>query len=986
MNRWYKFTVELALAGMMLMALIAMWGWVSHTTRLVQVRPHYALIQFNTALCMFTLALAMLALIERHARLPQALALLVLVVSGLTLLEYVAGVGLGIDTLLMNPFMTATASTPGRMGVNAALALFIAALSILALSQARLSPKAATLVGLGGSAVFALGTVPLLGYVSGIEEAYRFGMFTRMSLPSSCCFLLLGPIITLYAAHRSRTLHQWLPLIGFFSLATISLAVSIAVDIHEREQIRRLLQERVDERAADYAGRLQDLYGALNRIALRWEAADGTPERLWRADVESYRQDVPYLAGISWLDADGRLQWISPEAGSEKLIGRKLTEDPARAPTILRAIREQAAQVTPPVQLFYNHGLGYLYVRPLMVHGAYGGTLVSVITIPKMIDTLSRKGGNEDDYYYALDYHGNRLVSDFPSNDKALAAWKVTAEFPNLNERYQLVLYPRRSFLAAQQSRVAAAVFGVGFLLSLLVALTIKLLLRERRQASLLSTAEQFNRTITTSASYLIIAVDTQGTVLLFNPEAERALGYAAEEIVGQTTPMLWHDAAQVEDYLRQLRLQTGKEQLTGMDAFTYEALHYGRSEQEWSFTRKDGTAFPGRLSVTPRRDGQGNLLGFLGIVKDMTQQKQQEARLRSSEETFRLAMAYSSVGMALVSPNGRWLEVNQALCDIVGYEREELRATNFQTITHPDDLQADLELVQEMIEGKRKSYQLEKRYFHKLGHEIRILLSVSLVRHEDGSPKYFISMIQDISDREKLIAQLQQTNVELEQFAYVASHDLQEPLRMVTSFVGLIGTQYGNMLDAAGHEYINIAVEAAKRMQLLITDLLAYARIGRESQLTTDIDCDVEMHHVLLNLGNAIQGAKADIDIGPMPVIRGNPVEFLRLMQNLIGNGIKFHRPGVTPAIKVRAVQQGTEWVFTVADNGIGLKPDYYERIFQPFKRLHTQQEYQGSGIGLAVCRKIVENLGGRIWVDSVLGEGTKISFTVPVITKGNL
>ncbi len=975
MNRWLKYIAWLSLVAIAATAVCALVGWLTHDLTLIQIRPQYALMQFNTAVCMLLTTMAVAALLHGDRQSTTITASLVLVISFLTTLEYVTGTGFGIDTLFITPFTNIYTPMLGRMGLNVALAFLLASVATLQCNNRRLASRQAMLVALASSLIFALGAVPLLGYFSGIVEAYRWGLFTRMSLPSAGGFVLLAPILTLYAGIRTQTLHRWLPSTVFLALATISLASAVAVRVHERQEIQESLQQQVDEMAANYTGHLHDLYTALNRIAMRWEAAGGTPHDLWVSDVASYIHDLPFLAGMSWTDKDSTIRWLVPMAGNEHLIGRQLGTDPYRGPTMAEAETAHEARVTPTLEL-YSHGTGYLYIRPLYPHGKYDGMLIAGIRLDPMLKAMSDR--KHPDFSYALRQDDRIVVSNF-TDDPELQQWEVSAPIQNLNHEYQLIIRPDAAYIASHRSFVPAAVFGTGTLMAALVGLSVGLMLRARRHSRRSAEAEQFVRTILSSASYLIIATDTEGKILLFNAEAERALGWKAEEVIG-LTPALWHDEGEVALQLDQLRRSTGRDDLNPMDAFQIDALYHGRSEGDWSIMRRDGTCFPGRLTVTPRYDTGGALLGFLGIIKDMSEQKRQEALLRTSEETFRLAMEYSPIGMALVAPHGRWLKVNQAICDMTGYTREELLSIDFQAVTHPDDLRADLDLLQQLIAGEIKYYTMEKRYFRKDGGEIKVLLSVSMVKNDDSTVKYFVAMIQDITEREKLIGQLQQANSELEQFAYVASHDLQEPLRMVTNFVGLIGSQYEDKLDARGKEFVSIAVSSAKRMQKLISDLLEYARLGRDSQLCVLIDSNDEMKHVVQNLDALITATGAKVEVGQLPDILGNPVEFLRLMQNLIGNGIKFQRPGVTPHIRVSALREGDEFIFSIADNGIGVKPEYAERIFQPFKRLHTQQEYQGSGIGLAVCRKIVNNFGGRIWIESVPGEGATIRFSVPV------
>jgi signal transduction histidine kinase len=234
-------------------------------------------------------------------------------------------------------------------------------------------------------------------------------------------------------------------------------------------------------------------------------------------------------------------------------------------------------------------------------------------------------------------------------------------------------------------------------------------------------------------------------------------------------------------------------------------------------------------------------------------------------------------------------------------------------------------------------------------------------------------------SMRNDLLKKLTETNTELERFAYVASHDMQEPLRMIGYFSKLVADEYEKDLDKEGKEYLTLISNAAMRMQVMVADLLDYARTGNDVTRFRPINVTDEMTRVADNLGNIIRETGAKITHDALPNVTGNPVQFMRLMQNLVGNGMKYQKAGTVPHVHISAEDKGSEWIFAVRDNGIGMKPEYLGKIFEPFQRLHSWQEYQGSGIGLAVCKKIVENHGGSIWASSEPGKGSTFYFSLP-------
>ncbi|MEW5727150.1 MAG: ATP-binding protein, partial [Pseudomonadota bacterium] len=234
----------------------------------------------------------------------------------------------------------------------------------------------------------------------------------------------------------------------------------------------------------------------------------------------------------------------------------------------------------------------------------------------------------------------------------------------------------------------------------------------------------------------------------------------------------------------------------------------------------------------------------------------------------------------------------------------------------------------------------------------------------------------------EVLNQDLERSNADLEQFAYIASHDLKEPLRNIASYVQLLQRRYEGKLDPDADAFIGYTVDGVRRMQAIINELLAYSRVGTGKLVLAQIQAGAAVSTALAQLKTVIAEAQAAVEVkGPLPVVSADPPQLASLFQNLIGNGVKYRRPDVRPEVTIGAVDQGPEWAFYVADNGIGIEPQYHDQIFDLFKRLHARDRYGGTGIGLATCKRVVGRHGGRIWVESVPGQGSTFWFTLPKV-----
>lgn len=331
----------------------------------------------------------------------------------------------------------------------------------------------------------------------------------------------------------------------------------------------------------------------------------------------------------------------------------------------------------------------------------------------------------------------------------------------------------------------------------------------------------------------------------------------------------------------------------------------------------------------------------------------------------------------------GRFTLVNRRTCEISGYSREELQGQHYALLI-PEPYRADLaKRFEAMIQGEGPILHYEVPLARRDGANVIIMFSTAAMER-DGQIFGAVGAAEDITERKNAeyelrnrAEELARSNRELEQFAYVASHDLQEPLRTVSGFAELLAKRYQNQLGEEADEYIGFITAGTRRMKSLIEDLLRYSRVSRERTELSQVDLNTVLQTALANLQAAISSSGARIDAGPLPSVRADRQQLVQLFQNLVGNAIKF-RSEATPEVRIQAERRGKEWWFSVRDNGIGIAPDSAERVFQLFQRLHTRDVYEGNGIGLTICKKIVDLHGGRIWVEPG-NPGSVFHFTLP-------
>lgn len=403
----------------------------------------------------------------------------------------------------------------------------------------------------------------------------------------------------------------------------------------------------------------------------------------------------------------------------------------------------------------------------------------------------------------------------------------------------------------------------------------------------------------------------------------------------------------------------------------------------EKEYIRKDGSHVPLIIGGAALREHPGSGVAF---VLDITEQKKVQQRLALSEERFRLvSKATNDViwDWDLINKSIWW---NEGFRTLFGYKPEEVEPgpESWYNRIHPDDMQRVIAGINKVIDAGGEQWSDEYR-FRKADGSYAFVLDRGYILHDkQGKSIRMLGSMVDITyikeaqeALEQQAQELKQSNTDLEQFAYISSHDLQEPLNTASSFAKLLARKYQNQLGSDGNEFIEFIVNATDRMKILIRSLLDYSKINSSGKILEPTDMTNVILQAQQNLEAAITESGALIRVDPMPVVQAIPLQMIQLFQNLISNAIKF-RGTRTPEINISVKEGENHYLFTVSDNGIGMDMKYGGKIFQVFQRLHSRDDYEGAGIGLATCKRIVERLGGLIWVESKPGKGSVFYFTI--------
>jgi len=857
---WVKARVIGGVAGALAaaMGLAVMLGWHLNLPALVRVTPSFSPMAYNAALALFLAGIGLLAAGFRWSRVSLLIGGAVALVGALHLAEYVLGVDLGIDELLMPAYLPKETRFPGRMALHMAIAL-IALGSALVVMARPVASRRPLLPGLLGAVVAALGLGTLTSYAIGLQTASTWSNYPFMGFNAA-----LGLSVTSVGViglawqqgkqEKTGTPH-WFPVLVAAAGIVVSLVLWQALENQQHAHIDRTVQAEADNLRQDLAARIEQQVRGIEDLGRQWESQGHPRQADWEWDA-LLPFDYSFVKLAAWVDPSLHVRWVVPGRGNAAYQDLDLGANEGIRSTLEHAQALRRPQTSSLFRLPTGER-GFLIARAVFPGDRADGFVACFFLLNPLCSSAFRPG-SQTRYALTVLEDGQETYGYRMRGVAYDDAWSAESAAELCDARWTVRVSPPRDVIQELSTKLPGVFLVLSLLPAFLLALAVHLaqtsqlrgtqlaaanlelkaevVERQRAQEELRKQAELLDLTHDS-----IILRDLHGRTTFWNRGAEEQYGWKQEEALGQVTHTLLQTKFPIS--LEELQQKLRDE---------------GRWEGELTHRTRGG----GEIVVASRhvvqRDRDGTPLAILEINNDITERRRAEEDLK---------------------------------------------------------------------------------------------------RH---------------------VEELARSNAELEQFAYVASHDLQEPLRMVASYTQLLARRYRDRLDSTAEEFIDYAVDGARRMQNLINDLLTYSRVGTRGKEFAPTDCGKVLETAIANLQTAIEENGAAVAQDPLPIVMADDSQMLQLLQNLVANAVKFHG-AEPPRVHVSARRQAKDWLFAVRDNGIGIDSAHQQRIFTIFQRLHGKAEYPGTGIGLAICKKIVERHGGRIWVESQAGNGSTFHFTIP-------
>lgn len=951
---WWRFLLDGLTSERVVILLIAvpafvavnvLVGWTFNIPILMQVQPSFVPMQFNTALGFLIACYSIFSLSRYQTLNAQISAFLLIAFSGITLMQYVLNVNLGIDEIFMEAYVTTHTTFPGRMAISSTMNFLLIGSAVL-LNLAWSSHQWGQLASLCFSAlVLGFGLVALIGYGTGLAAAYGWG-FTEMAVHTAFCFVLLGSAINLHTitervSSTMRELFQRIALLVFgVFMFTITYTVLRA---DETSRLQDGIESIAQSTHREFLTQETFRNRILNELGIELLSIEKDE---WQVKANAVVSARPNLVAVS-----AALDGLNPvEAHSI---------DSVIAESLLGLWRETESESA----IEYR---GHWYYKHTLNIPRFDDSsrldLVILYDIDRMLERTRTRwmGGN-------FNIHAQLNGDSLGDSDFAIeSASEINVQI--LGNKWKFLISPTESFISSTQNQAYS-------LLLIMTALFLAaLVLLQHLYFRTLHNGEHFHRLNSRLSESLdamldaVVICNDQGVITEINEATLTLFGYTGEDLLGRNMNMLFqdNDRGKHEDYIENF-------QPSGA------AVELG-PEWDLKIATRAGDILPVSVRITKSRDNLGETI-FIGVIHDLSRIAQAESHRALSDATLSAAMENSQSGWAVIDTAGTIRKVNQALLDWLGYKSQDLLNQSIHKIYPPDDFETESKVLRGLREGSINAFTEERAYFSRSGEIKWGLASKSIVKPSQQDP-IIVYQIIDItsqkllqSELENHIKALEKSNGELDQFAYVASHDLKSPLNAIAKLSSWINEDCAELLPEKSRQYLELLQGRVGRLTHLLDDLLIYSRVGRREHEFDYINVK-KMSEDLLDL-NAPE--KPFILTAEDRNIFVPVTPFELVLRNLISNTIKHHdkEEGI---IEVSADVTESGYEVRISDNGPGIPGEFRSKAVQMFQTLQSRDEVEGSGMGLAICKKTVEYYGGSLFIeDSALG-GTTITMTWPI------
>ncbi|WP_425636504.1 PAS domain-containing protein [Algoriphagus yeomjeoni] len=778
-----------------------------------------------------------------------------------------------------------------------------------------------------------------------------------------------------------KVIYKFPIILGIFAFI-LSLGVGLFLTLKEYQLIQIEENNKVSQAAELIENRIEEvIYTANTSVGiLSFLLQTNKVDQNFLEIGKNIIDNVDIIDQIQYLDS-GVIVATFPLEGNESIIGYNILADSAVAMEAALAIEKRKLFFAGPINLRQG-GKGILARQPLFKGDEFTGFAVAIIDWQKFIDKVFNGFQNNPEFTVDLFKHfpSDATRSSLLSSDFTVAEGPLNEiEIPQGNWVIQVQLNSSKTLSSISFALVVRLLLAVilGYLIYNLANQPKKLAKKVRETTRKLRLSNQRFKLALKATSEVIWDWDLVDGYTFRSDNFDELLGYSSNEETNKDE--FWKSKIHPDDL--PIVEKNLKEALFGDGDKWY---------QEFRFQKANGDIVYVTDNALIIRNKFGKAIRMIGATQNVTKRKEAELDLANQKQRLSNVIEGTHAGTWEWNVQTGEATYNETWANILGYSLAELEPISIQTWidhSHPEDLKESNTQLEDYFAGKTKSYEAECRMKHKNGHWVWIVDRGKVLSWTpDGDPLMMYGTHVDITEkklREEEIKtanlNLQSANAELKSFASMASHDMKEPLRMISSFLKLLEKKYSPVLDEKGIQYINFSVDGAKRLSALIDDMLEYSRIGFDESKLDRVNLKALVEEVITLKKDLIYEKKAQVNVGDLPDVSGIKTPIKSVFINLISNALKYQAQGNIPLISIYSKTEGGFCRITVEDNGIGIDETYFDRVFNVFSRLHSKNEYSGTGIGLAICKKVITQHGGKIWVESS-EKGTKFHFTLKI------